>query len=73
MIPAKVIWKPIVQKAVTGHARRFRMAPREPRWPRDVDNPAVCENCGGANGVEVSQMLALRPAALAQVLRVVRA
>ncbi len=70
MIPAKVIWKPIVQKAVTGHARRFRMAPRE---PRDVDNPAVCENCGGANGVEVSQMLALRPAALAQVLRVVRA
>ena len=39
---------------------------------RDVDNPSICENCGYANCVEVSQMLALRPSALWQVLRVVQ-
>ena len=38
---------------------------------RDVDNPSVCENCGYANCVEVSQILALKPTALWQVLRMV--
>jgi hypothetical protein len=37
---------------------------------RDVDNPAVCENCGYANCVEVAQILALRPSALFQVLKI---
>jgi hypothetical protein len=38
---------------------------------RDIDNPSVCAQCGYANCVEVSQMLALRPSALWQVLKVV--
>ncbi|HOX58630.1 MAG TPA: radical SAM protein [Candidatus Paceibacterota bacterium] len=38
---------------------------------RDVDNPAICENCGYANCVEVAQILALRPSALWQVLKIV--
>jgi Fe-coproporphyrin III synthase len=38
---------------------------------RDVDNPSVCENCGYANCVEVSQILAMKPTALWQVLRMV--
>jgi hypothetical protein len=38
---------------------------------RDVDNPSVCAQCGYANCVEVSQMLALQPSAIWQVLRVV--
>jgi sulfatase maturation enzyme AslB (radical SAM superfamily) len=38
---------------------------------RDVDNPSVCAQCGYANCVEVSQMLALRPSALWQILRMV--
>lgn len=38
---------------------------------RDVDNPTVCAQCGYANCVEVSQMMALRPSALWQVLKVV--
>lgn len=37
---------------------------------RDVDNPAICENCGYANCVEVAQILALRPSALWQVLKI---
>jgi MoaA/NifB/PqqE/SkfB family radical SAM enzyme len=36
---------------------------------RDVVNPSVCEQCGYANCVEVSQMLALKPTALWQVVR----
>ena len=40
---------------------------------RDVDHPSVCENCGCANCVEVSQILALKPSALWQVLRIVKA
>lgn len=40
---------------------------------RDVDNPSVCENCGYANCVEVSQVLALKPTAIWQVLRMVGA
>lgn len=38
---------------------------------RDVDNPEVCADCGYANCVEVSQILALRPSAMLQVLRMV--
>jgi Fe-coproporphyrin III synthase len=38
---------------------------------RDVENPAVCAQCGYANCVEVSQMLALRPSAIWQVLKMV--
>jgi sulfatase maturation enzyme AslB (radical SAM superfamily) len=38
---------------------------------RDVDNPTVCENCGYANCVEVSQILALKPSALWQVVRMI--
>ncbi len=38
---------------------------------RDIDNPEVCENCGYANCVEVSQILALKPSAMWQVVRMV--
>jgi MoaA/NifB/PqqE/SkfB family radical SAM enzyme len=38
---------------------------------RDVENPAVCDNCGYANCVEVSQILAFKPSAMWQVLRMV--
>jgi len=36
---------------------------------RDIDNPEVCENCGYTNCVEVAQILAMRPSALWQVLK----
>ncbi len=36
---------------------------------RDVDNPEVCATCGYASCVEVAQILALKPSALWQVLR----
>jgi sulfatase maturation enzyme AslB (radical SAM superfamily) len=38
---------------------------------RDVDNPSICENCGYASCVEVSQILALKPNAMWQILRMV--
>ncbi len=38
---------------------------------RDIDNPAVCENCGYANCVEVSQILAFKPTAMWQVVKMV--
>lgn len=38
---------------------------------RDVGNPAVCDQCGYANCVEVSQILAFKPSAMWQVLRMV--
>ena len=38
---------------------------------RDIDNPSVCENCGYANCVEVSQILALKPSAMWQVIKMV--
>jgi sulfatase maturation enzyme AslB (radical SAM superfamily) len=38
---------------------------------RDVDNPEICGNCGYANCVEVSQILALKPSAIWQVLKMV--
>ncbi len=36
---------------------------------RDVDKPIVCEQCGYVNCVEVSQILAFKPSAMAQVLK----
>jgi len=33
MIPAKFIWKPLVQKMVTGHWQRFHMSPDMPPFP----------------------------------------
>jgi oxygen-independent coproporphyrinogen III oxidase len=33
MLPGKIIWKPLLQKLVTGQVRRFRLTSREPRWP----------------------------------------
>ena len=39
---------------------------------RDIDNPTICANCGYANCVEVSQILALKPSAMLQVLSMVR-
>ena len=38
---------------------------------RDVDNPSVCATCGYANCVEVSQILAWKPSAILQALRMV--
>lgn len=38
---------------------------------RDVDSPEICADCGYANCVEVSQILALKPSAMLQVLRMV--
>lgn len=38
---------------------------------RDVDNPEVCRNCGYANCVEVSQILAFKPSAMWQVIKMV--
>ena len=38
---------------------------------RDIEHPQVCVNCGYANCVEVSQILALKPSALFQVLKMV--
>lgn len=37
---------------------------------RDIDHPEVCAQCGYANCVEVAQILALRPSALWQVLKI---
>jgi len=36
---------------------------------RDVDNPSICENCGYAGCVEISQVLALKPSAMWEVFR----
>lgn len=33
MLPAKIIWKPLIQKMVTGHWKRFRMRSGEPSFP----------------------------------------
>ena len=38
---------------------------------RDVDNPTICENCGYANCVEISQILALKPSAMWHLVRMV--
>jgi len=39
---------------------------------RDVDHKEICDTCGYANCVEVSQILALKPSALLQVMKMVR-
>lgn len=36
MLPAKFIWKPLVQKMVTGHWKRFRMRPGKPAFPHSL-------------------------------------
>lgn len=36
MIPAKFIWKPLIQKMVTGQWNRFRMRPDEPAFPSNL-------------------------------------
>ena len=36
MLPAKFIWKPLIQKMVTGHWKRFRMRPSEPSFPNNL-------------------------------------
>jgi oxygen-independent coproporphyrinogen III oxidase len=41
MVPGKTIWKPIVQKAVTGRIRRFRMTPEKPHWPKRLSSPGL--------------------------------
>jgi len=50
MLPGKPIWKPLVQKAVTGRAGNFRLTKGTPSWPVDIKNPGLylhvpfCEN-----------------------------
>jgi hypothetical protein len=38
----------------------------------DVDTPSMCANCGCANCVEISQVIALKPSALRQVLDIIK-
>ena len=35
-IPAKFLWKPLLQKAVTGHWRPFEMYRQQPAWPTSL-------------------------------------
>lgn len=58
-------WKRPIQQIELGTRERvFKCC-------RDVENPGVCDNCGYANCVEVSQILAFKPSAMWQVLRMV--
>jgi oxygen-independent coproporphyrinogen-3 oxidase len=41
MIIGKTIWKPLVQKAVTGQAIRFRMMKTQPSWPDQLSAPGL--------------------------------
>ena len=41
MIIGKTIWKPLLQKAVTGRARRFRMLRTQPQWPGQLSSPGL--------------------------------
>jgi oxygen-independent coproporphyrinogen-3 oxidase len=41
MITGKTIWKPLVQKAVTGQARRFCMIKTQPSWPDQLSVPGL--------------------------------
>jgi coproporphyrinogen III oxidase-like Fe-S oxidoreductase len=41
MMIGKVIWKPVVQKLVTGRARRFRMTRQLPQWPGQLTAPGL--------------------------------
>lgn len=40
-IPAKRLWKPLVQRAVTGRWRRFRMLPEMPPFPAGLQNAGL--------------------------------
>lgn len=40
-IPAKRLWKPLVQRAVTGRWRRFRMLPETPPFPAGLQNAGL--------------------------------
>ncbi len=46
MIAFKPIWKPIVQKAVTGRSRRFRMRRTQPQWPDRLTSPGLYLRAG---------------------------
>ncbi len=35
------VWKPLVQKAITGHGRRFRMIRQQPSWPERLLRPGL--------------------------------
>ncbi len=41
MLPAKFIWKPLIQKMVAGQWQRFFMGPSEPPFPRDLHKPGL--------------------------------
>ncbi|MDJ0810820.1 MAG: radical SAM protein [Desulfobacterales bacterium] len=41
MINAKRIWKPVVQKLVTGSARQFKMVRSAPQWPGQLTAPGL--------------------------------
>ena len=41
MVPGKFLWKPMVQRAVTGRSRQFRLASREPGWPGPLHSPGL--------------------------------
>ena len=36
MLPGKWIWKPLIQKLITGHWKRFRMRPGNPAFPHSL-------------------------------------
>ena len=59
-------WKrPIPQIEVITSERIFKCC-------RDIDHPAVCANCGYSGCAEVAQVLALRPSAIWEGLRMMR-
>ncbi|MBW1644065.1 MAG: radical SAM protein [Deltaproteobacteria bacterium] len=41
MLPAKFIWKPLIQKMVTGHWKRFRMHPGKPSFPHNLNQAGL--------------------------------
>jgi oxygen-independent coproporphyrinogen III oxidase len=41
MLPFKSLWKPVIQKMVTGKLGRFRMVPLEPEMPADLHRPGL--------------------------------
>lgn len=41
MIPGKMLWKPLLQKAITGRAQRFSMTKRKTQWPLQLSSPGL--------------------------------
>ncbi len=41
MIPGKCLWKPLIQRAVTGRTRPFRLTPATPPWPQRLSSPGL--------------------------------